>query len=235
MKVALLLTGHLRMHYSIADSIKTHLLDTYDTNVYISTWSVNNYGRIKGDGWQHPEPVELDTLLALYPNSKIHIEDHEFFYKNRFEPIKSEFFTESVDDLTKRPFWMERARDQSYIIKKGWELINNPAQYDLIIKLRLDLRLKKLNLINEGKLVLHSRTPDRYTDWAAYGPPNLMEHYCLWFDRLSAALKEDSDNNTWMPHEQMLFNYINEYGIEPIIDTEGFDFNFGWQSPGENI
>jgi hypothetical protein len=241
MKVALLLTGHAR-HYKMAyEGIKNCLLDHHDVDVYISTWSVDNLGRSKhSSDWEDPMPVDLQSLMDLYKPHKVHIEDHYQFYKNRF-PIIDIWSSTRPDDIFKvnpfaiecGTFFVERMRDQWYIVKKGWEIIENPEQYDVVIRMRMDLYLENIDLnIGKNNLVAPDVKVDGWEDrgsvcdWMAYGPPIQMEKYCKLFDNIEPMYV--NDNGPIHHADEMVGVHLRKYsGIFPTITNIGFHRLFG--------
>ena len=233
MKVALLLTGHARTYKIAYESIKKQLLDRYDVDVYLSTWSVDNPGRAKGTAdWAEPMPLDLDGLISTFNPLKVHVEDHYEFYANRF-PTVDIWSSTRPDDVFKvnafaiecGTFFVERMRDQWYMVKKGWDLIEDPAQYDVIVRLRLDMYLDDITLTSDNLV-----TPDRpvdgidrgaVCDLMAYGPPAHMEKYCALFDNIEPMYVNDNVN---IAHaDEMLGVYLKNYcGIYPTLVDVGF-------------
>lgn len=189
MKIALILTGHIRGHEHCYPSIKNNILDKFDTDIFVSSWKGENVGFRTGfTGGDSSEKI-----LNLYEDAKIHLEDHNLYYENRFDDIK--FLTRSndvflVDERAKSHgrFWVERLRDQWYIVQKGFNLISNPKKYDLIIRLRLDMNLIDLNLYPVNgivtKYVPNYAPPYILNDWIAFGDPDSMGKYCTLFDNI---------------------------------------------------
>lgn len=243
MKVALLLTGHARDYEASYEGTKKNLLDLYDVDVYISTWNVDNRGRlVPGPNWPAPTPFNVQHLIDLYKPHRIHIEDHDQFYKNRFPNIDITSSTRP-DDIFKvnsfaielGTFWIERLRDQWYMVKKAWEIIDNPEQYDVILRMRFDTYLDGINLdIGKDNLV----TPDRKVDgWErgsvcnlmAYGPPKHMEKYCKTGDHLESMYI--NDNSPIHHSDEILGIYLKKHcGIYPTLDKIPFHWthNLGY-------
>jgi hypothetical protein len=220
MKVALILTGHARRYRSTFESVRHHLLDKHDVDVYLSTWSVDNPGRRYGaPDWYEPTPLDLPPLLEAVKPVKTHIQDYHGYYSNRFPSIDTTSSTRP-DDIFKvnehaivhGTFWVERQRDQWYMIQKGWQLIENPGQYDIVFRLRVDTRLLSIELKNNGKLIIPDTEVNgalSVTDHMAYGPPDLMEKYCNFFDHIGPMYYNDNVN---IAHaDEMLGVYLKNY------------------------
>jgi len=229
MKVALILTGHARTYQQSYSGIDKFLLSQHDVDIYISTWNVDNRGRKqRTSDWTSPLSIEIENYIDLYKPKKVHIEDHDQFYANRFPAIDIWSSTRPDDIFKVNPFaiecgtfFVERMRDQWYIVKKGWELIDNPSEYDIVVRLRSDLDLNYLTLKTGGLVVPNNKVDgmDRgaVCDHMAYGPPELMEKYCKLFDNIEPMYVND---NAPIHHaDEMLGVYLRKYcGITPILD-----------------
>jgi hypothetical protein len=238
MKVALLLTGHARTYNVSYEGIKNCLLDQHDVDVYISTWSVDNWGRVKGTAdWVEPMPLNIQNVIDLYQPYKIHVEDHFKFYSNRF-PIIDIVSSTRPDDIFKvnpfaiecGTFFVERMRDQWYMVKQGWQIIENPEQYDVIIRLRFDLYLDNINLdLGKSNIVIPDRKVEGWErgsvcDLMAYGPPTQMKKYCKLFDSIEPMYV--NDNGPIHHADEMLGFYLRKYcGINPTLADVQFHFS----------
>jgi hypothetical protein len=147
MKIAVIVTGHARNYRDNYLSIQ-HCLAGHDVDIYISTWSVDSPGR--GSCGQFAlTAVDLKPLLQLYQPQAMHVEDHDSYYANRLPAIQLENAPASADiiahhgSLAQGSFWVERIRDMYATIKRGYDLIQDPDQYDLIMRIRFDAVLKR--------------------------------------------------------------------------------------------
>ena len=235
MKIALLLTGHARLWVSqrTYEGIKTALLDHHDVDIFISTWSIDNLGRAKGTAdWAEPMPINLEDYIQLFQPKKIHIEDHYKFYANRFPNIEllerpEDVFKVNSHAAAHGSWWLERLRDQWYMVKQGWDLIDNPEQYDIIIRSRSDSYLEPFDFQTDN-LVVPDRKVDGWQNWSvcdlmAYGPPAMMEKYCTMFDHMESMYVNDNVNIVHA--DEVLGIYLKKYcGITPTLK----DIPFHW-------
>jgi hypothetical protein len=234
MKVALILTGHARNYLHCFASIKRFLLDQYNTDVYISTWDMDSPGHGHQRNFVFAPGLDLSPLTELYPAAKIHVENHNDYVANRYPKI--DFMSmERKDDIVKTEgvqihgsvemteFWLERFRDQWYMVKKGWQLIENPVQYDVIMRLRLDNTIHSLTLNPTDTISFPFINADRdrlMSDHSAYGRPATMEKYCAVFDHYESMYKNNNINIAWA--ERMMNDYIGTYCGLPIQMDPGF-------------
>jgi len=222
MKVAILLTGHSRDYNKTFDSLKKNVLDVYDCDIYFNTWDVNQTSPDRGitRTFNIPEKAfDTQSLIEKYQP-----------YLNRFPNIS---FLDRPDDVFKvneraiyhGSFWVERLRDQWWMINKGWKLIDNPDQYDVIFRMRFDLQLdhiqfKKAKFVVPKSEVEFHKIGTHWSDHMAYGEPANMEKYCNMFHHIESLY---TNHNIDISHaEAMSEFYMREYGhqSEVFIDLD---------------
>jgi len=203
MKIAIVLTGHHRQYKHCYPSVKEFLLDKHDVDIYLSTWDHNFFDISR----KHDvKPTDPQPVIDLYKPVKVHVEDHIQYYKNKsLISMKRGNVQFSYNGKTGSAMGcecqqcpnnscnaFENIRDQWYIVQKGFNLIDNPEQYDYIMKLRLDVIFQNL-VINENlpknTLVLPEKGfdaphwPDYVAnDQIAYGDPESMMKYGNFYD-----------------------------------------------------
>jgi len=249
MKIALLLTGHPRGWKKCYDDFKSTLLEKHDVDIYISTWSSDNQGRSSGkSNWMDLTPFDLAPLIGLYNPKNISALDPKEYYKNRFPPIDIETSKSNrADDIfnvdahakTHGSFWAERLRDMHYVRKIGYQLIENPDQYDIIFLSRIDCSIKSVSIKNLDTIVVPDHKsvarcfigpsvdnstndftpaiPFSITDHMAYGSPEKMKIYCDIVDHIPNMYYQDNVNITHA--ESMLGIYLMKYNnIDLLLD-----------------
>lgn len=238
MKVAVLLTGHSRDYSKTFESLKNNILEKYDCDVYFNTWDVSESSPDRGISRTFnisPRKVNTQSLVNTYQHylKNYNIEDSENYTKNRFSNIS---FLDRNDDVFKTneraiyhgSYWVERLRDQWWMIKKGWSLIENPYQYNVIFRSRFDLQINQIQF-KKAKFVVPKSEVEFYkigTNWSdhmAYGEPDSMEKYCTMFDHIEELYK---NYNIDISHAELMSEfYMREYmnKSEVFID---FDINY---------
>lgn len=218
MKVALLLPGFLRTYKENFLSLKENLLDIYDTDVYISTWNINEYGY---------EESFINDLEHLYGKhlKKLSIINYELYntksnrmliYDEHKKPIVS-YSKETVQTTTIKlvhgHYWVERLRDQWFLIKNLYDEIIMPEEYDIILKLRFDIKLNQ-PLLFRPEFTIPANPHHNYTDHLAFGNPNVMKKYCHLYDNIMSLYENYNIDISYA--EGLLKYYMEEYG-EKII------------------
>lgn len=235
MKVAILLTGHSRDFNKSFDFLKKAILDVYDCDVYFNTWDVNQTSPDRGmtRTFNIPEkPLDKQPLIEKYqPYLKnYNFESWDSYTNNRFPSLSLLDRPDDVFKVNERAiyhgsFWVERLRDQWWMIQKGWRLIENPQQYDVIFRVRFDLQInhiqfKKAKFVVPKSEVEFHKIGTHWSDHMAYGEPDSMEKYCNMFDHIETIYKE---HNIDISHaEAMSEFYMREYGnkSEVFIDMD---------------
>lgn len=236
MKIAVVLTGHCRDFDKTFPSFEENVFKKYNTDVYFNTWdvnqqSVNTFGKFNLPN----KPVNQNGLInKLKPYLKnYNFENWENYQKNRFSTIS---FLEREDDVFKinerakyhGSYYVERIRDQWWMVKKAWKLIENPYEYDLIMRVRFDMlieniQFKKAKFVVPKSTIEHYKIGTYWSDYFAYGEPYSMYKYFHMFDSIENMYV---DYNIDISHaEQMHEYYMRNFGnkIESFID---WDINY---------
>lgn len=224
MKVAVILTGHSRDYLKTFDSFDKAILQKYSPDVYFNTWDVNQASPERNINRTFNIPqrtVDKDSIIERYnPYLKnYNFESWEDYQKNRFQPIK---FLDRDDDVFKKneraiyhgSYWVERLRDQWWMVQKAWNIISNPYQYDVIFRTRFDLNIESIQF-KKAKFVVPKSEVEFYkigTNWSdhmAYGEPDSMEKYCNMFDHIETLYK---NFNIDISHAELMSEfYMREY------------------------
>jgi hypothetical protein len=235
MKVAILLTGHSRDYNKTFDSLKKNVLDVYDCDVYLNTWDVNQTSPDRGINRTFNIPEKAFDTQSLITKYQPYLKNYNFeswdsYTNNRFPSIS---FLDRPDDVFKvneraiyhGSFWVERLRDQWWMINKGWKLIDNPEQYDVIFRMRFDLQInhiqfKKAKFVVPKSEVEFHKIGTHWSDHMAYGESDSMEKYCNMFHHIESLY---TNHNIDISHaEAMSEFYMREYGhpSEVFIDLD---------------
>ena len=252
MKVAVLLTGYCREYHSTYEALNSVILSKYDTDIYISSWDVVQQ---RPENWDssNPEsnqnyptsPADINGVIRLY-NSNNRLKDFNFenwnnFYKNRFDNIHLLNRYDDIFKINERAkyhgsFWVERLRDQWYIVSKGWDLIKNPEQYDIILRIRFDILLEKIQLIPNvftipSSDILH-KIDVEYCDYIGYGTPAIMNKYCHLFENIETLYTK---HNFDISHAELMLKFYMEEFENPIITNIDNGIIYKLIKNGKNI
>jgi hypothetical protein len=216
MKIALLLTGHFIRRQGDSTgfcvkeycypTLKKFLLDKHDVDVYISTWD-HNYLH---NGNVHSQRVDPSVVLNLFKPVRSYIRDYHTYYSEKkiiqfdnnpvtvnvnHQPLtlpKCECNHVNRDCKTVGCTAIETNADSWSLVKEGYNLIDNPSQYDYIVRTRFDLAFNNLVLdenLPKGTIVVPPWKKDSvWDDFArgdgatAYGDPESMAKYCHFID-----------------------------------------------------
>ena len=128
MKVAILLTGFLRSYKDRFYSLNKNILQKYPCDLYCITW----------DKQENNQQINYKELLTLYSKSKIIIENSkEYRNLNGYlieNKRKNDVFKTNEWAKMHGFYWANRLRDQWWLVKRGFEEIEN--NYDFVVSLR---------------------------------------------------------------------------------------------------
>lgn len=238
MKVAIILTGHSRDYNKSYETFNKNVLEKYDCDVYFNTWDVNQSSpdRNLNRTFNIPQKkVDKQSIITQYaPQLKnYNFENWEEYQSNRFQSIQ---FLDRENDVFKineraiyhGTYWVERLRDQWWMVKNAWNLIESPENYDVIFRARFDLNIehiqfKKAKFVVPKSEVEFHKIGTHWSDHMAYGEPDSMEKYCNMFDHIETLYKE---HNIDISHaEQMSEFYMREYQTKSEVFID-FDIKY---------
>jgi hypothetical protein len=220
MKIALLMTGFPRTYSITYQNLKKNILDSHEVDIYICSWDKCQLR----SGYPHIH-ADIESVLNTYSDRLV---DYKFFdfdnyCENRFESIE---FLNRKDDVFKidpraiehGTYWVERLRDQWFIVKNAFSLIRNKSSYDMIMRLRFDVDLYEINIKNHEFVIPKDIGGWRYSDHFAYGNLSCMEKYCNTFEYIQDLYYT---HNIDISHAvDMLKFYMEEYKISVKTFTD---------------
>jgi hypothetical protein len=183
MKIALLMTGFPRTYGKTYQNLKKNILDIHDVDTYICSW---DKCQLKSGG----PIISADTadVLRTYCGKLIcyNFIDYERYVSKRFENINfldrhGDVFKTDPRAMEHGSYWVERLRDQWYIVQYAFSMIHNPKQYDLIMRLRFDVDLQSIEIKDQDFVIPKDIGGWSYSDHFAYGKYDAMEKYCNIF------------------------------------------------------
>jgi len=217
MKIALLLTGFVRSYLNNFNSLKVNIIDKYNTDIYISTW--NKTQSIINSGY---DDYDINSFINIYSDKlkDYIILDIDKYYADKinitFQSRSDDVFKINNRAIEHGSRWVERLRDQWYIVNNGFNLISN--NYDYIIRTRFDVLINNFNLLPIDFVIPAPHPINVYNDHFAYGNYDNMKIYC---DLYSNIEKLYIDYNIDISNaEYMLKFYIENYHkINTYIDS----------------
>lgn len=182
MKIAVLLTGFTRTHRLCYESLSNIILNNYNCDIYCCTWDKQEDGRATdlNDFSIYKKELKRITLcseedfIQEEPNIKILNRPGDVFLIN-----------ERAKEHGK--YWVDRLQKQWYIVKRCFSSLHKPQQYDIIVRIRFDISLNKLQFkINNSLNIPRDIGGWSYTDHMAYGNFPIMEKYCNLVNNISS-------------------------------------------------
>lgn len=231
MNIALLLTGFPRYFDRTYPELYNNIISKYNTDIYISTWDKVNLRKNTIDnsndlpiGHRNEKYINTDinNLISFYNKNlkKISITNFNKYLDNKNTLLltnnySNDIFKNNDRAKTHGSFWVERLRDQWYIVKNGYNIIDNPESYDIIIRSRFDIEIKNFDLVIENNKLNIPIDNTSYCDKFAYGKPAIMKLYCSIYDHIPTLYYK---YNIDISYAELMLKYY----IETICHTETF-------------
>ena len=176
-KIALCLSGHTRSFIQPYYALKKYLLDKYEIDLFIHTWTHNGELEYSNDSSgnlkknvSNQNKIDIDTLKLLYNPKKIKIEDQTLntFLSNVPKKIKLNYYKSKGPVMNNFNCWCQMYSIYSANqLKIQFEKDNN-FEYDFVIRMRFD------HILNEFKDEWFDyRKAIKFTD-AFWITPNLI-------------------------------------------------------------
>lgn len=200
MKVALCLSGHMRGYRQTFPSIKHHILDRFDTDVFISTWSEPGY-------WTSDDEKCLDnyneeftdlnaSIVDLYNPVQVDIEDLSVELLSKFTDI-----SKSIERRCKKRWGKpQNIVGMYYKIHRCNEIKNmyvesSNVKYDLVIRCRPDVNINYYSFNSSGENVIQFQIlglgGGPLSTSIFCGEPNTMDKMCSIYSDLESICTED--------------------------------------------
>lgn len=223
MKTALILSGQIRGARDCFENTKKYLIDQYDADVFISTWTPKS-NVIAALGNTFTNDISMDELFDLYKPKATIVEDMDalpLVYNIRNGGFKNKT---AYDGTWVEETNIENVFLQNYRRMKGynlfWEYANeNCIGYNTVIVGRFDLDIHSFPLIqptgNDIWIPIgpNPDSPEYHyggiRDLMAIGNPNMMSYFCDLFK----ALEYYHSIETGLHPESILRKHLETYGL----------------------
>jgi len=140
MKVAVVLTGHMRMWKMVSSNFEERILKKYNPDVFIHTWSDEGYcdtseTSTKLGYYEQSPSLPIKDVSEAFNALKIEVEDFEK-YNNTFEEITKQYTEHHV--RPKNLYSMFNKMSKGLMLMED-HMLSTGKRYDLILRLRPDL------------------------------------------------------------------------------------------------
>jgi hypothetical protein len=114
------------------------------------------------------------------------------------------------------------------MVRKGWDLIDNPYSYDAIFRVRFDLAInhiqfKKAKFVVPKSQVEFYKIGTHWSDHMAYGEPDSMDKYCHMFEHIENMYNE---YNIDISHAEVMSEYYMRNYKNPSEVFIDMDINY---------
>lgn len=218
MRIALLLTGFTRSHQNNFNSIRKFILDRYDTDVYFATWD-KTQGNLNSSLFDSNNSAIIDLYSNKLKNYSI-INFEEYLGNKKiinFIDRENDVFKVDQRAIQHGSFWVERLRDQWYLVNIANNLISE--NYDKVIRLRFDINLLNFDILEKEYVIPSPHPVNPYTDHMAYGNQEIMNKYCSLYSSIETLYQK---YNVDVSFAEFMLKYYMENTEPPaqaFIDT----------------
>jgi hypothetical protein len=217
MKIAICLSGHLRKYEQAFPSLHLYLLQTYDCDIFLSTWDRMGYvSQYKSDSRQDLTNQYVKDIERIIKPKKMVIENSAFI-----EELKHQG-NEYAPHLRNEPKHVGHMASMFYKIyaanelRKSYEL-ETGIEYDWVIRCRPDLLFHGNTTIPTDKVAKQIYIPSQhfhhkwFGDQFAISLPNEMDLYSSLFFHMPEYFKA---RNEFYPERFMNWG-LQKLGLIP--------------------
>jgi len=241
MKIATIITGHLRGGLLNFRHAYYNFFSRYDTDIYISTWDRQESDHKVAEKhllpWKETGKLinfkihnaeEYDRNKKLYTLDYDRSHNIEDICKLSKQQIFSRFMDQSQEKARQThcgfaheavEYWANRIKDQYYMVKKSFDLVQDYRKYDLIVRTRFDylfLNPLRLQILEDRLSVASNNSGDMHYDCIQYGQPEVMKKYFLLYDHIDEFVGNLNYLNRFSYErfnaENMMKHYMEEHG-----------------------
>jgi len=228
MKIALVLTGHLRTFEQNFNLFKDNILDKYDTDIYMCLWDTYGYWDDQSS-FKKTDNVNEEQLRNLLKDYNLkHLSLHT--YNN----VKNDILEESKK-YEKTKIWYGRPENVISMWYKRYsalfifghnKLISN--NYDKVILTRPDIKLYDVPYFSDKMQICNSyTTPEGYADIFFSGSLEQITKMCSIYEHLEETIEDNvmfcghKLVKWWINKNQIPFEIVN-YNIELYNTQNGY-------------
>ena len=236
-RVAMVITGHFRTYEQNFPFLKQNFLDHHDVDIYISTWDNNYIGhRNNAPKSKIMSDEELQRRISIYPNvKKVHIGNSEEIKKLTNDQINLAFEEKRMGywDLKDKKYRIHPGYKTSryelikipsawYCVQEGFKLIDNPNEYDFLIKSRFDVLYLKPFKFQDYDLVAtppspHKRVAYKFRNYIIYGKPVIKDLMVTMYEKSMDILFKYRNFSAERMLEFIFDTHMPNYYVDPEL------------------
>jgi len=211
MKIALILSGQFRDAKKCYSSVKENILDRYNPDVFISTWT--NPRSITPSGWfgdNFEDDCSLTDIMGMYNPKSIELETFDNEVNQPFREM-ARILDGNLDQpipQTINVSAMFYKKHRANLLRKNFEELNG-FKYDVVIASRFDLEFLENPVIevpvNDIYIPIGFDWCDGICDLFAIGSSHTMDQY---FDLFNMMRNYRLDNNVSHTPELIMKHHI---------------------------
>jgi len=219
MKVALCLSGQPRMFKTSYASLKTHILDNYNCDIFIDTWKFKNTDENFYLSHRYKDEGSLEELYDTYQPRVLNVEKFDEIFEFKCLDFESRIASRQgakEDNYLRRYYSMLYKIYNCNKIKNEYEKKMN-IHYDIVVRSRLDvLYTQKIEFNKDINLTADRQGSGRdgcAGDILAYGVKDTMDIYCDLFNQIYHYFSNGVFINTEIVLPHHLDQTIKSYSV----------------------
>jgi hypothetical protein len=232
MKVALVLTGHIRTFEQNFNLFRDNILEQYDTDVFINTWDTYGYWDDQSS-FKETDKIDTRKIENLFFNKifKNICNNLNSFQLENYDD-KKDLFLEEAKKYEKTKIWYGRPENVISMWYKRYEsldLVNfyNKCEntYDKVILTRPDIKLNSIPYFSDKMQICNSyTTTEGYADIFFSGSLEQINKMCDIYNHLEETINDKvmfcghELVKWWINKNKIPFEIVN-YNIE-LYNTE---------------
>jgi len=239
MKIALLITGHVRHIEKTAKSQIKNFIRIVNPDIFMTTWDKTNVEEV-GIRLERLGPIgRIENL-----NYKKHIERYygkwltgvQIYNYSKLSRIVKEEKKQLLDSVNE-DFRddVERILTQYLLVHYGFKSIMIPSKYDIIIRIRPDMFIKDMFDINKFDVVLKKNRLLKHKDRYMIGTFDMMDVALNVWEKLGWPINKISFESLYdsflrqenIEYEEWSWNFTFVRGnikTEEVVGSENLDF-----------
>jgi hypothetical protein len=220
MKIALCFAGQLRFVNEYSKYIIDNIIKLHDVDVYGHFWwDESMLNKPFHHEFNDLYKENIEDFKKIYSPKKL-------VYEDKFKKNNSICLPKCVErDMSLTQEQCEKAifnmKSQFYSVQQCYKLIENPSQYDFIIRIRSDCYIKSpliLDAVNKDTLYIQNGycagRDRRFCDWFALGNHTVMEKYCDTYNYIDTYYI-----NGVIHMHKFIENVVNDFNVN-VVDYE---------------
>lgn len=225
MKLAVCISGQPRFFKSSYPSLKKHVLDKYDCDVFIFTWKKTDNSEVGlMNSWRYPDEGTIAEYIDLYKPKAFLSWDYSDAVEKHYVTLENKYGLIRQDNPVRRYLAMLQGIEMSFSLsqRKYVDLNFFQEPYDFYVRTRPDVIYKDFHLPTNKKMLIdhygNGLHPNATGDVLAIGNRYEMSRYSWLSDWVERYAKQGLSPDTQILLEHHLKSQVTDYEICHFVE-----------------